>query len=794
MVLGEYARAIGRCEWIRCTRGRVMKERRTIVAVALLFIAVMVAGCGEDSVDGNCGEGTVEDGDSGECVPEELECDDGQTLSPDGTQCVATADQYCGTGTELDDDSGQCVAPEFLECGEGSLDDDGECVPESIVECGEGTVAHELRCRPSSEVCGGNTIDELDDDDDAVSCRPFGDACGEGTTFDVVDQVCVRLSDLECGPGTIEAEGTCQASSSYYGDLADNADVDATGVDEVIDLDVQDVGDRSVFVGSIDAPQFDDGEPIQDEDHYRIDAEVGQWIEVSVFSMGLPEPGFEWIGESAEYERYSDLGSGVEARRTLLIPEDDSYELTVSNLPQMLGTAPPAGDADWKYVGYVEVLEAPDAQPLDIDDDIAGDIRATEHNWYSIDAPDDASSLGLLFDAVPDEMATEFQLWLTPTYLEDVMELQDVVTFDVDSDEMFVFLDYERDIGHSTDYEATLRQGGSVDAGDTFSRQISIDEGQYIGFSQNNSEELGLPASISTPGGVWNDTDELVVEDADDGQRSLYWYAADSSMTLTFEIENDTNTDIGFLTTDYRVSDAEFVDDLDREGTEFSTDENVPYGHRHYLELDVVEDFLLSAGLPFAEGRLTVHDGEQQSLGSGIGTVVQEVEEGRYILSVDAGEQLDNGFELELGETEVAEESYSSEPQVDIPDADPEGVTDSLLVEGCNVITDINMDIDIEHNWRGDLVIRLSNPEGTEHVLKARPGSGSFGDSSSDIIGNFNETLSPEAGGPATVDAEPIAEFIGAEGTGYWDLTVSDMAAGNEGTLQSWQLNVTCDA
>ena len=771
-----------------------MIERRSVIAIAVLCFAVMSIGCGEQTAEDICGEGTVEDQDSGECIPEELECDDGQTLSPDGTQCVTTTDQYCGNGTEFDDDSGQCVAPDVLDCGDGSVDDDGECLPESVVECGEGTVAHELRCRPSSDVCGGDTVDELDDDEDAVSCRPTSDVCGQGTTFDVVDHVCVRESELECGPGTVESEGICLPGNTYYGNLADDADVDATGVDDVIDLDVNDVGDRSVFVGNIDAPDFDDDEPMQDYDQYQIDAEVGQWIEVTVYSLGVPEPGFEFVADSGDYERYSDLGSGIEARRTVLIPEDDTYELTVSNLPQMLETAPPAGDSDWHYVGYVEVLEEPEPQAIDVDGDIEGDIRDSKHNWFSIESPDDASSLAFLFDALPDEMTAEFQLWLTPTYLEEVAELQDVVSFDVEADEMFVFLDYERHVGHDTDYEATLRQGGSVDAGDTFSRQISIDEGEYIGFSQNNSEELALPASISTPGGVWNETDELVVDDAEDGQRSLYWYAADSSMTLTLEIENDTSTDIEFLATDYRVSDAEFVDDLDAEGTDFSTDENVPYGHRHYIELDVVEDFLLNAELPFVDGRLTLHDDEQQQLSSGTGTVVREVEEGRYILSVDANEQLDNGFELELGETEVAEENYSSEPQMDIPDAEPEGVTDSVLVENCNVITDIHMDIDIEHGWRGDLVVRLANPEETEYVLKARPGSGSFGDSSSDMIGNFNETLSPEAGEPASEEAHPISEFIGVEGTGYWELTVSDMSAGNDGTLNSWQLNVTCDA
>jgi len=103
-----------------------------------------------------------------------------------------------------------------------------------------------------------------------------------------------------------------------------------------------------------------------------------------------------------------------------------------------------------------------------------------------------------------------------------------------------------------------------------------------------------------------------------------------------------------------------------------------------------------------------------------------------------------------------------------IPDADPEGVARSLVVEKPGlVVASVNVNLNVEHTYRGDLVAALTSPEGTIHLLHDRSG-GSADD--------LNLT--------ADVDA-----FAGEAATGTWTLRISDNARLDEGTLRSWRLS-----
>jgi len=105
---------------------------------------------------------------------------------------------------------------------------------------------------------------------------------------------------------------------------------------------------------------------------------------------------------------------------------------------------------------------------------------------------------------------------------------------------------------------------------------------------------------------------------------------------------------------------------------------------------------------------------------------------------------------------------------VSIPDNGP-FVTSTILISGCNrnASAASTVEVHIIHPNRGDVVIRLRAPDGTDYLLKARSN-----DTGDDIHTTFTVNLSSEA----------------ANGT--WTLRVRDRRNNNTGFLDSWTLTL----
>lgn len=159
-----------------------------------------------------------------------------------------------------------------------------------------------------------------------------------------------------------------------------------------------------------------------------------------------------------------------------------------------------------------------------------------------------------------------------------------------------------------------------------------------------------------------------------------------------------------------------------------------------------------------------------------------EFEPGTYFVVVDGFNMAAGAYTLEVEAVAPPDVVVSVSPAAAIPDNDTTGVSSAAVVAGCATVAGINLDIDITHTWRGDLVVRLTDPSGTTHTLWSRSGAGA-----DDLVGNFNQTLAPSGTG-----AVAIASFVGASGDGTWTLTVVDAEADDEGTLNEWTLNLVC--
>jgi hypothetical protein len=136
-----------------------------------------------------------------------------------------------------------------------------------------------------------------------------------------------------------------------------------------------------------------------------------------------------------------------------------------------------------------------------------------------------------------------------------------------------------------------------------------------------------------------------------------------------------------------------------------------------------------------------------------------------------------------------------------IPDNSSQGISSTLPVMDFGEIDKLEVSLDIEHTWVGDIIVDLEHePTGTTVRLVNRPGTdgGGFGCSGEDI-----KVILDDDAGPAIQDdcqstsafpqeryrpANALSEFTQLTLAGDWILTVSDNADGDTGELLQWCL------
>jgi subtilisin-like proprotein convertase family protein len=150
---------------------------------------------------------------------------------------------------------------------------------------------------------------------------------------------------------------------------------------------------------------------------------------------------------------------------------------------------------------------------------------------------------------------------------------------------------------------------------------------------------------------------------------------------------------------------------------------------------------------------------------------------GQRQVTLASGQQL-TGIDFNLAQ--VYQNDVCRTPNLAIPDNNPTGVTDNMMVAMGATITALEVYVRITHTYQGDLIVKLRSPVGTEVVLHNRTGG-----STDNIIGWYPSTLTPAA----SLDA-----FIGQSTDGIWRLTVSDNAGSDIGTLNEWCLRMTHSA
>jgi serine protease len=145
---------------------------------------------------------------------------------------------------------------------------------------------------------------------------------------------------------------------------------------------------------------------------------------------------------------------------------------------------------------------------------------------------------------------------------------------------------------------------------------------------------------------------------------------------------------------------------------------------------------------------------------------------------------------------------YCSAPAVAIPDNNPAGVNDTIVVPSGGSILDLDVHLRATHTWVNDLVVTLTNVgSGSTVRLLNRPvtsgGAGCNGDNPNLI---FDDQAAAAANttcvnadpawpiGARFRPVDPLSAFAGTDLSGSWTLNVSDRVAADTGVLEEWCL------
>lgn len=502
---------------------------------ALFAFAALIAACGGDPEPATileCGPGTVVA--DGQCVPASSDpCDDDQVLSIHG-DCL-DPDLYCGEHTVYDTELHECIATGDISCGEGTVESEGRCVVEDPLVCGEGTVLADGQCLLSDTLCGPNT--EMEN----TQCEPTDGACQQGTEWDVLLGECVHPGGAECGDQTVEVDGQCIPQLTYADELAAQADLDH-GDDVPITIDDD---QPVVFTGTMDESL---------EHSFVIEGTEGVWLEITVYPRGLPSPGFSLAGPGG-WERNVPAGRSNAPSRTVLLPADSLYELTVNTTLSDHPDAQSFADESWQYVGVVETVDTPtpeDWSPLQ--EDLSGDLRDTKSNFYRVQLAELDQALVTADLLGVDVEGASLEVWTSATSFAERYELVEGqnLFFELGSGSVvYLHIDAVQFVGPRADFELSARTSQTLGAGEFYTQEITAEKGDMIFLEHRNDDAAAVAGRVFVEGLEVYENDDLLANNrssysATQSKRGFFYVPEDGQYLLEFENTSSNDLD-GFI-------------------------------------------------------------------------------------------------------------------------------------------------------------------------------------------------------------------------------------------------------
>lgn len=151
----------------------------------------------------------------------------------------------------------------------------------------------------------------------------------------------------------------------------------------------------------------------------------------------------------------------------------------------------------------------------------------------------------------------------------------------------------------------------------------------------------------------------------------------------------------------------------------------------------------------------------------------------------------DEEFAINYTVTTTCQPTYTSASNLNIPISDSQEANHIINVPDSGIISDVTVSIDISHTWVNDLVVTLTHPNGTS---ASKVWNRNCSDENNIVI-TFqdwadNINCSQTNNGNTFAPSELLDVFESLDASGNWQINVKDLAAGDDGTLNSWSLDI----
>src|SRR5690606_31543539 len=135
--------------------------------------------------------------------------------------------------------------------------------------------------------------------------------------------------------------------------------------------------------------------------------------------------------------------------------------------------------------------------------------------------------------------------------------------------------------------------------------------------------------------------------------------------------------------------------------------------------------------------------------------------------------------------------TYASAANLNLPISDTQEANSTINVADSGIISSLSVSINVSHTWINDLVVTLTHPNGTTaSKIWNRNCS-----EQNNIVMTFedwadNITCSAAGSGNTYAPSELLDVFEGLDAVGNWQINIKDLAEGDDGTLNSWALDI----
>lgn len=828
-----------------------MKTLTYVMMVAGAALSLASAGCGDNAAE--CGPGTVLV--DGLCIPGADACEGGTTFNPDtnkcegascatGTvlvdgECLPDGSVICETGTTYDADSGTCV-PDITGCATGTVLVGGICVPEDETLTADVEEPAEPNGFGEDDVPGQFTLPAAGGDITLHGCiNPHEDLDMNGNLDVDFDAFVFQASGPTLLDITADGVGGLAAGFVVFSAEENLSTWERYGINLVGDM-----ASRQVFLPEAGVYVL----AMTDSRSLLADAagspDACYYTTISTLPLPTPTPfgttspvtgsltdlkfySYQSATAGGVFEAALDVGSPAAVGEMVYL-KSNAFQGTAQENTRLAATGLATTDTAVYVVDYIYNY-ALVTQPFDVNFHIAsvttdpGDgstVTLTHDEDYPVNFLSFEGTAGDVIRIVQTAVGFDGEMLLYPPGTTEFgwggfQWIADICYLCSDSD---TFVQLQK----SGTYYLSVENYDAADA-DTYTvavtrhaatpSAITIDTPQtgktigaigadfyvldantatWLRFALDNLSFTGAPIIALFDRAGEGELGNIVgVEDAlNMSSGPLGRIVVDDDKTYLVAVVDDPGFTAG-STYDISISTRTYTNvpsiAVGTPYTETATPLAADDSNRYFVATTPGRGYRITAtGSAANDLELDILGREENSLAAVDDTFTGETETYFFVASgewtaftIEDWDGTAGSYDLTISAQEPI--SVSASPASTIPDDDlVTGLTETVTLTGtCASIAAVSVDVDITHSWRGDLDIYLTSPDGTT-VQLWRNGW----DPTPDLVGSFPGNFTP---------FESLDVLADETALGTWTLELFDVAAPDEGTLNSWGVNVFCN-